>query len=232
MMVDPSALPRTPLHWPASYRIISSRFPPASLFEAVADPADLEAVYAVESLTNDRLREEVGNLSLLPPDERISGPGTAYVMAAFTHVAPDGGRFHDGTFGAYYAAADRATAVAETVYHRARFLAHSHAPPQELDMRVLRARVEAEVYDLRGLRPSLPAVYDPADYTAGQALAARLRAEGAWGIAYDSVRHEGGECVAVLRPRAIRECKQAEHLGYVWNGVEITLIYEKRVLRR
>jgi hypothetical protein len=232
MELDASTLPRSSIRWATSYRVISSRFPPVSLFEEVADPGDLEAVYAVESLTNDRLRDQVGDLSLVAPEERVTGAGAGYVMASFTHISLEGGRFHDGNFGAYYAAADRATAVAETVYHSTRFLAFSHAPPQELDQRVLRARIEAEMHDLRGLRTALPAVYHLDDYTAGQQLARELRSAGSWGIAYDSVRHENGTCVAVLRPRAIRDCKQAEHLGYVWDGTRIALVYEKRILPR
>lgn len=226
-----TSLPVREVDWRPSFRIVPSRFPPISLFEEVADPADLDAVYAIESLTNPRLRQEVGELHLVPPEDRVSGPGTGSVMAAFTHVSA-GGRFHDGTFGAYYAARDRATAIAETSYHRARFLRDMQAPPTEIDMRVLRAGIRAEMHDLRGMADRLPAVYHGSDYGAGQSLARALRGERSWGIAYDSVRREGGECVAVLRPKAVEDCKQAEHLGYVWNGEEITLVYEKRILRR
>jgi hypothetical protein len=81
-------IPLHPVHWKPCWRIIPSRFPPIQLFERVADPADLEAVLAVESLTNDRLRDEVGNLQLIPPAERISGPGSSHIMAAFTHLNP------------------------------------------------------------------------------------------------------------------------------------------------
>jgi len=52
------------VHWEPCWRIIPSRFPPIQLFERVANPADLEAVLTVESLTNDRLRDAVGNLQL------------------------------------------------------------------------------------------------------------------------------------------------------------------------
>lgn len=224
--------PLRPVDLRPAFRIIPSRFPPVSLFEDVADPADLDTVYQVECLTNDRLRDEVGDLQLVAPEERISGPGTGYIMAAFTHVSVEGGRFHDGSYGSFYAAGDRPTAVAETVYHRERFLRHSQAPAQEIDMRVLRARVSAEMHDIRGMRDELPAVYHPTDYSAGQALARTLRAEGSWGIGYDSVRRDGGECFAVLRPRAVTECKQAEHLGYAWDGEAIDLVYEKRIVRR
>jgi hypothetical protein len=105
------------------------------------------------------------------------------------------------------------------------------APATELEMRVLRARIRAELHDLRGMQEQAPRIYDRTDYAEGQTFARAARAAGSWGIVYDSVRQEGGTCAAVLRPRAVAGCKQAEHLGYVWNGESIGLVYEKRILR-
>lgn len=232
MVLSPATIPLSPVRWRPCYRIIPSRFPPIQLFEDVADPNDLDTIFRVESFTNDRLRDEVGELALVPPEDRLSGPGTSYIMGAFTHLAPGGGRFTDGTFGAYYTARDRQTAIDETVYHRERFLRETGAPPTELDMRVLRASLAAELHDLRGRRAEWPEVYNPDDYTSSQALARRVRTKGSRGIAYDSVRRAGGECAAIFRPRVLADCKQAEHLGYVWDGNRIGLVYEKKVLRR
>ena len=53
-------IPIARIEWRPCFRIVPSRFPPINLFEAVADPADLDAVYQIEAMTNDRLREEVG----------------------------------------------------------------------------------------------------------------------------------------------------------------------------
>jgi hypothetical protein len=47
--------PRAPLRLAACRRIIPSRFPPVNLFERVANPADLDVAFALESLTNDRI---------------------------------------------------------------------------------------------------------------------------------------------------------------------------------
>jgi hypothetical protein len=131
-----------PVHlitWLPCWRIIPSRFPPIDLFERVADPADLEAIYELESLTNAHIREEVGELQLVPSQDRISGRGTGYIMAAFTHLNPAGSRFSDGTYGVFYAASTLDTAIAETRYHREQFLRATSEPPMELDMRVLLA---------------------------------------------------------------------------------------------
>jgi hypothetical protein len=231
MVLEPGAVPVSHVHWPSCYRVIPSRFPPVQLFERVAAPEDLDAVFAIEALTNARIRDEVGTLSLVGPGDRVTGAGAGYVMAAFTYVSPVGGRFTDGTFGAYYATRELPTAVEETVYHRARFLGATREAPIELDMRVLRARLVADLHDLRGLRPDHPDIYHPDDYSASRAFARKARAAGSWGIAYDSVRRAGGECAAVLRPRALSRCQQTQHLAYVWDGERITTVYEKRMLR-
>jgi hypothetical protein len=216
------------IQWQPCYRIIPSRFPPIGLFEQVADPEDLEAIFAIEAMTNDRLRDEVGELRLVPPEDRISGPGSSAIMAAFTHLNSEGDRFTDGSYGVFYAGLSLDTAVAETRYHRARFLAFTDEPAQEIDMRVYAVDLEADLHDIRPMRESHPAYYHPTSYAMSQELAAKLREDGSDGIVYASVRHDGGECAAVFRPRLLSNCRQERHLCYVWNGREIGSIYEKR----
>jgi hypothetical protein len=221
-------IPVSHVHWTPCYRIVPSRFPPISVFDAVADPADLDAVFALEAMTNDRLREELGDLALIPPEDRVSGPGSTPVMAAFTHLNPHGDRFTDGSFGVFYAALTMETALAETIYHRARFMIWTDEPAQELDMRVYAVDLDARMHDVRALGDMLPGIYDPDFYGASQALAVTLRAEDSDGIVYGSVRHAGGECAAVFRPRLLSNCRQERHLCYVWDGDAITTVYEKR----
>ncbi len=216
------------IRWQPCYRIVPSRFPPISLFEAVADPADLDAVFRIEAMTNDRLRDEVGELSLVPAEDRVSGPGATPVMAAFTHLNPTGDRFTDGTFGAFYASLTVETAVAETSHHRATFMAATDEPAQELDMRVYAVDLQADLHDIRGMRDSHPAWYHPSNYAVSQQLAGELRAAGSDGIVYLSVRDPSGQCAAVFRPRLLSNCRQERHLCYVWDGTAIAMIYEKK----
>lgn len=224
-------IPVQQVTWLPCWRIVSSRFPPIQLFERVTDPADLEAVLALESLTNDRLRAEVGQLDLVPQEDRVAGPGTSAIMAAFTHLNRDGSRFSDGTYGVYYAGKVLETAIAETRYYREIFMLATAEPPMELDMRVYLADLDAPLHDLRGLRETMRDVYALENYRAGQDLARQVRAQGSWGIVYESVRHEGGECVGVFRPPALRRCRQGQHLCYVWDGLHIAMVYEKSMLR-
>lgn len=216
------------LDWRPCHRIIPSRFPPIDLFERIAPPEDWEALIALEALTNDRIRQEVGDISLVPVEERVSGPGASVVMAAFTHLNPSGSRFSDATFGAYYAAGDLDTAIAETVFHREEFLRATNEPPINIEMRVYLADLSADLHDIRNRMADMSDIYRSDDYGASQALARRLRAEGSQGIAYDSVRRSGGECVALFRPRALTNVRQGAHLIYKWNGEAIGQVYELR----
>lgn len=209
------------------YRIVPSRFPPVGVFDRVAEPRDLDAVFAIEAITNDRLRQEAGDISLVPIEDRVAGPGSTPIMAAFTHLNPEGSRFTDATYGAYYAGLELNTAVAETRYHREVFLAATEMDRAiDVDMRVYVARVDGDLHDVREGAP--PAIYDPDDYRSAQALGRRLKRGGSNGIIFNSVRDRGGTCVAVFRPRLVSNCHQERHLTYQWDGARISNIFEKR----
>ena len=210
-----------PTSWHPCYRIIPSRFPPINLFERVADPKDLEVAFALDAQTNPRIREAIGQLHLVPDAERVSGPGTSYIMAAYTHPNPGGSRFSDGTFGVYYAGESLATAVAETVFHQVGHLRETHEPPQDLDMRVVLAELEGQLWDVRGSEFTHLQDPDPATYGAGQAVGRQAKVAGCDGVRFMSVRRAGGECAAVLRPKVLSAARQAQHLIYPWDGLTI-----------
>ena len=235
------------LAWLPCHRLVASRFPTVGLYDAIAQPEDLDVIFAVEALTNPRLRQELGALSLVPAADRVSGPGASLVMAAFTHLNPEGSRFSDGSYGVYYAADTLDTAIAEVSHHRARFLARTAEPPIDIDLRWIQADLRAPVHDIRA--PSTPApletstalpaptaptptawaeVHDPDHYGASQVLGRALRRLGSSALAFDSVRHPGGQCVAVFVPRILARARAAGHLGLHWDGLRISHWFEKR----
>lgn len=229
-VLAPEAVPVHPLSWRPCHRLIASRFPTVGLYDDIADPADLDVVFAIEALTNPRVRQELGALSLVAPADRVSGPGASLVMAAFTHLNPEGSRFSDGSHGVYYAAASLATAIAEVGHHRARFLARTQEPEIDLDLRWIQADLEHPLHDVRA--SALPpgagaAVHDPEHYAASQRLGAALRQAGSAGVCYDSVRDPGGQCVAVFVPRVLSHARPAGHIGLHWDGQRMSHWYEK-----
>ena len=201
-----------------SFRIIPSQFPPIKLFENLLDPDELDAAYALESLTNDRIQDEVGNLLLVAKEERLVGEGSTPIMAAFTHVGVPS-RFTQGDFGVYYAGLELLTAVKESVFSRERFLSATDQPPQTITMRCYKCLVKAELVDVRDDE----AIHNPNSFMAGQALGQQLKNTGEFGILYHSVRYKGGQCIAILRPKAlVPPASQQAHFQYVWDGSKIT----------
>lgn len=223
MIAAPRLPPLLDLKWQA-WRIISTRFPAVNLFEELADPADWEALAALEAMTNPRFLDEVGDLSQIRTEDRVNGPGASYLMAPFTHPRP--GRFSTAAFGALYAGSTLEVAIAETRFHQEAFCRNGGLEALDLDLKVLSLRARGAFRDLRGR--DLPEVYALDDYTASQALAARLREAGAPGVAYDSVRLPGGECLAAWTPKGLSHCRHVRYLCYRWDGQRISDVFEKR----
>ncbi|MFC3077722.1 RES family NAD+ phosphorylase [Phenylobacterium terrae] len=204
-----------------SHRLILSRYPTVGVFDDIAgDEAELRLAFALEDLT---LRTP-NRLAALPEGGLVTGPTASIVMAAFLHVADEGGRFHDAALGAWYAARDVATAIEETVHHNHRRLAASAGGfPARLQLRELVAGLDAQLLDLRGAQASHQELYRPDDYAASQAFARERRwpfaQPGEDGFVYDSVRRSGGECVVLFRPAAVPlPVLQGDHFEYVWDA--------------
>jgi RES domain len=215
-----------PLVWSPAYRVIPTRFPAINLFDRVASPEDFDALYALEAMTNDRLRTEVGELDLVPREERRFGPGYGPIMAALTHLNPLGSRFSDGTYGVFYCAHSRATAIAETRYHTGKFLEATAEPPMRQQMRLYTVVAQGNVVDIREDTSVDRAVLSPDDYLAGQLLGRAVHEAGAPGIVYPSVRDDGGECLAAFKTTLLRDCHHAAYLEYNWNGTSVDMVFE------
>lgn len=212
MVIAIDDLPASEVNAPV-YRVILSRFPQVHLFERVSSPEDWEILYAVESLTNPRLRDEVGDIRLVPLEDRVYGEGASWVMAAFTHPPVDGrgGRFNRD-FGVYYCAADEAVAIAESSHHRARFLRESRIDKTTQELRVLRAQLgPVTLHDVRHLVGN--AIYHPDDYGEAQQLGEGLRQINSFGVHYRSVRAKG-DCYGVMRARALSDAIHWRYLRY------------------
>ncbi len=209
-------------------RIIATRYPPVDFFERHVPAELMGPLWELEAQTNPRLLQETGQLHLVRPEDRVSGPGASIVMAPFTHVG-FASRFSDGTYGVYYGARSLETAIRETVHHRQIVAGDAALGPAEFSMRVWAGTLRKTLHDVRG--QEYVDLHDPAprpeDHPLAQAFGRMLRARDSWGVVYHSVRHEGGQCFAILRPPAVSLPVQGALLVYAWDGERITHVYEK-----
>lgn len=208
--------------WPVGHRIIRTIYPPAWLFEDIAAPEDWDLIASAEAKTNPRVRDEVGDLSLVPAERRLSGPTASLVMAAFTHVSRERpSRFSDGGYGVWYCGDRFQVALAETAYHFGLFMARTQEPPGDAQYRELQAPIAGGLHDLRGA--GFDEFLKPDDWAPSQRLAASLKTAGSDGIAYPSVRWPAGQAAALFWPDLVKlPVVQARNLQYHWDGNRMT----------
>lgn len=225
-MIETGDIPISRVEWKGAVRIIRSAFPPIDLFEDIADPADWPLLISAEQKTNPRIMATIGNLDLVPADRRVGGNGASCLMAPFTHVSTDRpSRFTDGSYGVLYVGDRFETALFETIHHHVRFMARTReAAGWTSQFREIVMTVDADLHDLRASGVGLAPALHPDSYTASQNLAAQLRGAGSDGIAYPSIRHAGGECVALFYPDRASNPIQGRHLDYHWDGERVDLV--------
>jgi hypothetical protein len=87
--------------------------------------------------------------------------------------------------------------------------------------------VAAEFEDIAALPEEERRLFlDPNSYVASQAYAKQIRAAGANGVAYPSVRHAGGQCLGAFRPHAVGIPHQERHLKYRWNRERVDRYFD------
>ena len=211
--------------WPHTIRIIRSIYPPIDLFEDIADPADWDALASAEAKFNPRIRDSIGDLSKVPVERRVTGPGASWVMAPFVYCSPlRPSRFSDGSFGLYYAGDRTEVAIAETIHHHARFMrATKEDPGWTSQFRELVGTIDTDLDDATGRADLL----HPNEYDASQTFGAERRAAGSNGIIWPSIRYPDGQCIAVFWPDVIPIPIQGAHYAYHWNGGAVD--YVKRL---
>lgn len=222
--VKPIGLPLFSEHDIKSYRLINSNFPPINLFDDVASADEFEALYTLQSITNPRLQNEIGNLNLLPVEDIPFGiTGCHYAAAAFTHINPNGSRFSDGSFGLLYVASCPATAIAEVEYHQN--LYWRGIPGLKYDRFVFRLLCcffdVNEGVDATSL-PLSDSIYDSDSYASSRDFGNTLKQTGIPALRYHSVRHAGGVCHALFTPKEVKKVTQTTHYEMIWDGKKIS----------
>jgi RES domain-containing protein len=210
-----------------THRLIPSRYSvnQTVLADVVEDGDEaIQEMILLDGVTNERILGESGGLSGITPYELVYGiPNAHIVNAAFTHTRESGSRFSDGNRGAWYAADDIDTSLAEVVYHKAKNLGEIIVP----DLPQKRPDFEVSTYDdwladfkakFHFLEPQeqyaeyLQPEPVPFCYGESQALARMLIQQKSCGLVYPSVRRPGYECVVCFRPALVYNPTQGERL--------------------
>lgn len=196
-------------------RLVDAAYPAPQVIRSASGPVEVrDLLLALEATDPDRL-PVARAYEALPMEDRLHGEGTWDALTPFLYTSD--GRFSRAGAGAYYAAAEEATAEAEWRFHAERRFVASGSDRTTIEARVLHSDLDLVVTDTRGTRAALPALYDA---TAGgsdatRAFAAALETPG---LVYDSLRRAGADCVAVFLPRSVGvPVRDAGRLRFDWS---------------
>jgi hypothetical protein len=205
-----------------THRLVLSRHLPQgdSVLVAISDDdAHLQAIFELDTATNDRLLAGQRLLPGIGIEELVFAvPHAAVINAAFCHPHPLGSRFSGPDRGAWYAAFAIETSQAEVGFHKSVQLAEIGRFEDTVTYDDYMADFTADFHDLRAATPGMRAALDPDSYVESQALAEHLLEADSLGVIYPSVRHAGGTCVACFRPALVANVRRGKTYRFTWRG--------------
>lgn len=215
------SLPITNVAEPNTVRLVpSGRLKPPALSALVSTHGDLSDLAELESATNERLIAETSGMPELRREDLIfSRPYRTFINASFAHTRPGGNRFNSERRGAWYAAFEVETSLAEVAFHLTRELTNIGHFENQTDYTELFAGFIGPFHDLRKAEGQPCLDPDPAvGYPAGQVLATTIIANGGNGLLYPSVRHTEGTCLVAFHPHLVQDVRQGAVWRLTWAG--------------
>lgn len=217
-----ASLPLIREGFPRTIRLVASARLREAVLAPLADSEDeLDALNEVEGSTSARLIAEHRGIGSLAPDELVYGvPYASFINASFVYAKPrQAMRFNPATRGAWYAALDIETCIAEVGFHLTRALADVDDFNAVVDYGEMIASMSGLFVDLRTKadHPSLDPNIEHG-YAEGNRLAAWARSQAHNGIVYPSVRRQQGICIVALRPGVVQSVVPGGLHRLTWSG--------------
>jgi len=214
LIITRDALPRT-------MRLVTTARLRAPVLNRLVDADDLAALAEIEGATSNRLMAQSRGTAEVQSYELVYGvPHAAFINAAFAYAKPrEPNRFNGAERGAWYAALELETCLAEVRHHLTEMLSQTGVYEAVVEYAELHASFAGEFVDLRSY-PDHVCLHPEKGigYPAGNALADAARARGLNGIIYPSVRRRGGTCIAALFPHSVQSVAQGDIYRMTWNG--------------
>lgn len=208
--------------FPRTVRLVSSARLRDAVMATLVDSDDEMALLAeIEGATSGRLISEERGRGSLTAAELVHGvPHAKFINASFAYAKPrEPNRFNPADRGAWYAALNAETCVAEVGHHLTKALADAGDFNAVVDYGEMLSSMAGVFVDLRQLPDHASLNPDPViGYPTGNAVAAATRGSGRNGIIYPSVRYEGGTCIVALWPNVVQSVVQGAMYRLTWSG--------------
>lgn len=201
--------------------VASARLRDAVLAQLTDKADEMDLLAEIDGGTSGRLIAEERGTGALTTDELVHGvPHSRFINASFAYSKPrEVMRFNPENRGAWYAALEVSTSVAEVGFHLTQALAMANEFNAVVEYCEMISSMSGVFVDLRE-HPGHPSLSpDPTiGYRAGNAIAASACSEGHNGIIYPSVRAKQGTCIAALWPNVVQSVIQGGMYRLTWSG--------------
>lgn len=199
-------------------RLIPSKFGDSVLTRIADDDDHLQDIFALDDLTNNRLKAERGLLPGISPLELVYGFRHYRVInAAFCLASPLGGRFNSPERGAWYASFEEKGALTEVIFHKQLQLDEINYYHDDEEYTLYYADFNGSYHDIRNQKIFSPCL-DPDSYIESQKLALTLLSNESAGVIYPSVRREATTNIVCFRPALVNNVRQGKNIFLEWNG--------------
>lgn len=207
--------------FPRTVRLVSTARLRESVLLGLVGQEDLDALAEIEGATSGRLIAQNRGAGRVQPYELVYGvPHANFINASFAYAKPrEPGRFNGADRGAWYAALEVKSSLAEVAFHMTDFLSKTGTYIAVVEYTEMIASFIGEFLDLRET-PGHPCLNPDKSvgYPAGNAIADATRARGLNGIVYPSVRQPDGTCLVALFPHAVQSVAQGDVYRLTWSG--------------
>lgn len=220
-MIDDFPVTRTVVE--RTVRLVATARLRPSVLAKLVPAEEMDLLAEIEGVTSERLIRQQRGATNMEPMEFVAGiPMATFINAAFAYPRPVGlNRFNGPERGAWYAATETETSIAEVAYHLTRELENTGVFEATVDYAEMHASFIGEFLDLREVPAPLPDCLSPnveVAYPHGNAIAEAARARGLSGILYPSARRTGGVCLVALTPHAVQDVRQGQVIRLQWTG--------------
>jgi RES domain-containing protein len=201
-----------------THRLVPTKYAEPLIFQELTDNKDeLDLLYALESLTNQRLKNQEGiGSGEIGPDELLFGINHhSIINAAFSYASPVGSRFNSPGRGAWYCSDSLDVAIVEVIHHKEiEFLEIGNDEERVVQYRDYISDIAGNLIFLNAKDHSKYLKLD--DYRDSQIMAEQALVAGEQGIRYPSVRHSSGMNYVAFRPHLVGNLRSDKVVQLTW----------------
>jgi hypothetical protein len=202
------------------HNLIPSRFPTVDVYERISGGRDA-LFYAVEEMTNPRVRERERLTRGLAPVDQEQPRFKNWNHAPFVYPNPAGSRFYGADRNVLELAGDLQTALAIAVAKREAFLRNTAEPSTYIEMRQIVRPVRGSFLDARHWNGG-------EDRDRSLDLGRQVLKLDLDGILFSPDERPSATGIVVLKPQCLGKPDQADHFKFIWNGERISVLYSFR----